>query len=310
MKYLVTGSYGFLGYNVCKKLLEDGHEVIGMDRWTSGHVSEKQARVDDLAKYKNFVHEECDLAQWNLVYFVFRKHRPDYCIHLAAQYSVPHRTEVVPNYVNSNCAAFMYVAEAAHLLKVKRFVYASSTWVSDHEMPWTMYGATKQFNEHAANIYARQFRKEVIGIRYGSAFGPHCRNDVGPYMTAKKLLNGQEIRMRGGFLYKTAFLHIDDAVDCTLAAVHAPLKEKWNVVTVVAHDERHDLREILRYMEDYTGIAAKIAGTYKDQGAGGIPVPELAHLKDTIGFEPKRSVKQTTEDFMDWFVEVHKRGEA
>lgn len=303
MKVLVTGCYGFLGYSLCMRLLGSGHDVIGVDRTGSKAISEKGHRIENLSDRPGFTFRECDISSWSNTHRVFRDTTPDTVMHLAAQYSVPHSTEVMHNYNQSNLVGFMHVAEAAKLTGVKRFHYASSTWVSDHEMPWTMYGASKRFNEHAANIYSQQFGIETLGIRYGSAFGPFCRGDVGPYMVARRLFENRDHRIKNAYVYKTAFLDIDDAVGITVSLMTCDLPQKHNICTIVADDERHNLYEILRYYAEETSIEPIVHGRYEDPGPGGVPTQQVDELEKLIGYRPPNKVRDTAVKFIDWFKE-------
>lgn len=303
MKILITGCYGFLGYSLAMKCLDKGMEVIGIDRTGKNAISEKAHRIENLSHRRGFTFRECDIGSWSETYQVFNHCQPDTVMHLAAQYSVPHGTDVMHNYIRSNLAGFMHVIEAAKHFKVKRFHYASSTWVDDHIMPWTMYGATKQYNEHAANIYSTQFDMTTLGIRYGSAFGPFCRGDVGPYTIAKRLFARKEHPIKGAYVYKTAFLDIDDAVDITFDLLSCDLPKKHNICTIVADDERHNLYEILQYYSEFTGIAPVIHDRYVDPGPGGVPKEKVDDLEKLIGYRPPNKVKDTAIKFIDWFKE-------
>ena len=306
MRYFITGVYGFLGYSVAKHLLERGHTVVGVDRLKNA-VSAKNHRVLDLAHYSGrFQYHECDISKYAPTEKVMLETRPDVVLHFAAQYSVPHSTPMMHNYVSSNLAGFMHVCEAAKNANVKRIVYASSTWVSDHDIPWTMYGASKQFNESAANIYSVQFGIETIGIRYGSCFGPMVRNDVGPYIAAKRLFRNEPHPMRDAYIYKTAFLDVDDAVGATIAAVDCDVPHKHNICTVVANDDRHNLREIVQYYAEEVHIEPVWKGNYVDPGPGGIPSKEVQALEDLTGYRPCNTVKDTAIRFIDWFREEWK----
>jgi len=309
VRYFITGVYGFLGYSTAKHLLEQGHTVVGVDR-LKGAVSSKAHRVQDLARYTGrFQYRECDISRWSETENVILGANPDVVVHFAAQYSVPHSTPVMHNYIQSNLAGFMHVCEGSKNGNVKRIVYASSTWVSDHEMPWTMYGASKQFNESAANIYSRQFNIETVGLRYGSCFGPMVRNDVGPYIAARRLFRKEPHPAKNAYIYKSAFLDVDDAVGATIAAINCEVPKLHNICTVVADDERHNLTEIVRYFEKETGVPAVWQPGYVDPGPGGTPTKECDELEMLTGYRPRFKVEDTAVRFIDWFREewTHER---
>ena len=301
MRYFITGVYGFLGYSTALHLLRQGHTVVGVDRLKNA-VSAKNHRVEALSHFAGrFQYVECDISSYAQTEKAMLDAKPDTVVHFAAQYSVPHSTPMMHNYIKSNLAGFMHVCEAAKNAGVSRIVYASSTWVSDHAIPWTMYGASKQFNEHAANIYSEQFGIETIGLRYGSTFGPMVRNDVGPYIAARRLFRNEPHPMKNAYVYKCAFLDVDDAVGATIAAVECDLPCKHNVVTVVANDHRRNLREIVEYFAEETGIEPVWGPGYDDPGPGGIPEDELTRLDVVTGYRPCNTVRDTSIRFIDWF---------
>lgn len=303
MSCMITGVYGFLGYSTALHLLQNGHAVIGIDRLKNA-VSAKAHRVQALKRFEGrFQYWECDISEYAEVEKVMLNTRPTTVVHFAAQYSVPHSTAVMPRYVGSNLAGFMHVCEAAKNAGVKRIVYASSTWVSDHDIPWTMYGASKQFNESAANIYSRQFNIETVGLRYGSTFGPMVRNDIGPYRVAERLFRQEAHPIKGAYRYKTAFLDVDDAVAATLAAIGCELSAKHTVVTVVSDDERKNLTDILMYFATRTGIRPKLSEDYRSPAPGGTPTEECDRLESVTGYRPRFTVQDTSIKFIDWFKE-------
>lgn len=309
MKTLITGVYGFLGYSLAVRLLERGETVVGIDRLIDAK-SEKAPRVQNLSKYSNFIFHECDISNFGTVHLLFYKEKFDRVMHFAAQYAMPHSTELMQRYLQSNCVGFMNIMEACRLSNVKRFNYASSTFVEDHSMSTSMYGATKKFNEDAAHFFSSQFGMETVGIRYGSTFGKFCRNDVGIYKTAKRLFSGQQFQLQGGYLYKTAFLWSDDAVRITLDLMDKPLPKLHNTFTLVMDDERYSLFEIMKMMEQHTGLIANYTGKYVDPGPGGVPEKQLQQLEAAIGYRPPTKMREAVVKFCDWFKGRYEAGKA
>jgi UDP-glucuronate 4-epimerase len=307
LKYLITGCYGFLGYSTAMRLLEMGHEVIGLDRLVDAQ-SEKGMRVRMLARMPQFDFHECDLSNIDQLMTLFKLARPEQVMHFAAQYSVPASPKAAQSYAKSNCHGFINIISATQQLGLQRFHYASSTFVEEGFRPTSMYGATKQFNEDWANVYSNSFGMTTVGIRYGSTFGPWCRNDVGIYTQTKRILTGAKMKVSAPFHYQTAFLERDDAVEATIRLMAAKL-EGHNTFTVVANDHRHDLGQIVRLIEgelyplkancDWVG--------YTDKGPGGIPT-QLDKLRAAIGWVPNIKVAQGVRKFVLWAMSRHQEG--
>jgi UDP-glucuronate 4-epimerase len=309
MKVLVTGVYGFLGYSLAVQLLKQGHTVVGVDRLIDAK-SEKAPRVQNLAKLSGFTFYECDIANYDSLRFLFLKDKPEQVMHFAAQYAMPHTTELMHRYIHSNITGFMNLLEICRLNGIKRFNYASSTFVEDHVKSTSMYGATKKFNEDAANIFSSQFGMETVGLRYGSTFGRYCRKDVGPYKTALRVFSGKEFPLIGGYQYKTAFLWADDAIKMTLDFMQRPMPELHNVFTLVMNDERYSLFDILTMMEKHTGLKANYTGAYVDPGPGGTPDMQLIKLRGALGYLPPTRMAEAVALFCDWFKGRYEAGLA
>lgn len=307
-RYLVTGCFGFLGSQVSAALLAAGHVVIGVDR-LNGANSKKSHRVDPLTSQKRFRFVELDLANDGAVSKLFRTTRPDEVVHFAAQYAVRHTPEHVKSYGLNNCLAPLWLFEHARLAGHNRFTYASSTFVEDGVLPSSLYGATKHFAEQVARVYAKAHGMATVGMRYGSTFGPQCRNDVGVYQLAKKLLRGEPIKISSAFHYQTAFCDVRDAVGATLAVLNMNLPAAPHTATVVAQDHRRDLGEMLRALEAVLGISAQCDWhNYFTKPPGGIPQEQCDQLFKLCGYRPQYSVLDTVATFAAWAREQHAKG--
>lgn len=308
-RYLVTGCYGFIGSQVAAALLDAGYQVVGVDR-LEGAQSKKAHRIEQLTARKYFRFVECELASDGQVIKLFKAHKPDEVVHLAAQYAVRHTPEHVKSYAFNNCLAPMWLFEHARLAGHKRFTYASSTFVQDHMQSASLYGATKHFAEQLGSVYGKAHGMTAVGIRYGSTFGPQCRPDVGIYQLAKKLLSGKPIDASlGGFNYQVAFCDVRDAVGATLALLAAELPAGPHTATVVAADHRRDLGELLCLLENATGVFAQCDWKgYVKKPAGGIPYEQCNALYLLSGYMPRYTIPQAVEHFASWAQEQHKQG--
>jgi UDP-glucuronate 4-epimerase len=307
MKILVTGSYGFLGYNVTKKLIALGHSVVGLDR-VHGAISEKTSRIKNLDKLSDkFEHLECDISDYDQVSPVFKKHRFDVVLHFAAQYAIaPLTAERLQNYIKSNCQGFSNILQCAKENKIKRFVYASSTFVQDNQISTHTYGATKVFNEHMASVFSHSFGIETIGLRYGSTFGEYCRKDVGAYKVTKRMFDRQPHPIIGGYTYQTAFLWAEDAVDMTIdfCNLENETSNKHNVFTLVMDDNAISLSDMAKIIHQYHDVPF-----HKDQeefpsfDLGHFPSKELDELQRFLQYRPGTKFRDAAKKFSDWYKE-------
>ena len=307
MKVLITGSYGFIGYNVAMKLLKQGHTVIGLDRERTA-ISQKAPRIEALQTSfgagGHFIHEECDLKDQQRVIDIFRRHKPQWVIHFAAQYAIaPLTDEVLQRYMWSNCEGFGNILWACKEVGVRRMIYASSTFVEDNIMSTHTYGATKVFNEHLANVFTTSYGMRCIGIRYGSTFGTWCRPDVGASLVCKRMFSGVEHPNKGGYLYKTAFLWSEDAVDGTLMAMQQDYENPHERFTLVMDDERYSLADFARLAHELTGIPYNPRQEpFKDSpGGGGVPVSAIQQMKTLMHWTPQVCFESAVAKFVSWY---------
>lgn len=303
MNIMVTGCYGFLGYSFCKRLLGDGHTVVGLDRLINA-VSEKAERVNDLRNYPNFQYVETDISDHVAVVRAFRATYPEIVVHFAAQYSLPHDTDLIQRYVDSNLRGFLNVIENAKLHKAKRFVYASSYLAAEEDQAWSLYSISKRFGEDIARMYSENFKMETVGLRYGSVFGPHCRDDCAPAMLYRNIKEKKPITLKGRQLLKTPFLDVEDAVDLTHALTFASHPGYHNTYLLVADDFRYNLYDMAVAMMDEMGEKTTIVAEPFEQYVHPHDEELMRRLEMVANMRPFFSVKQTIKRFVEWHQSV------
>lgn len=299
MKVLVTGCYGFLGYSYCRRLLADGHTVYGIDRLENA-VSEKTHRVNDLRNYLNFQYIECDISDHRSVVLAFRQTYPELVVHFAAQYSLPHDTDLLQRYVKSNLQGFLNVIENAKLHKAGRFVYASSYLAAEEDQAWSMYSISKRFGEDVARMYSQNFGMETVGLRYGSVFGPYCRNDCAPAMLYSQIEGRKPVHLRDRQLLKTPFLDVEDAVDLTHRLSINPMPQKRNIFLLVADDFRYNLYDLAIVLMAEMGVETTLVSDPFEQYVHPRDEAEMQRLQSAAGMRPRFSVKDTVRRFVQW----------
>ena len=226
MKILVTGCAGFIGMHACSRLLEGGHEVLGLDSLNDYYsVDLKQARLGLLTPRPGFRFQKLDLADMDAVRQSFEGFRPERVLHLAAQPGMRYSIKNPHAYLSSNLAGFLNILEGCRATGVGHLVYASSSSVyggnakvpfSEHDNvdhPISLYAATKKSNELMAHAYSHLFGLPTTGLRLFTVYGPWGRPDMSPSLFARAILEGEPVKVFNHGEMRRDFTYIDDAVE-------------------------------------------------------------------------------------------------
>ena len=247
MKILVTGTAGFIGYHLTKKLLERGDEVIGLDNINGYYdVNLKYARLAELGidqknikknirivsgKYNNLKFVKANIEDSKTINKIFEAETLDAVCNLAAQAGVRHSIENPHAYIQSNIVGFMNILEACRYNSVKNLSYASSSSVyglnksqpfkvcehSDH--PVSLYAASKKSNEMMAHAYSHLYNISTTGLRFFTVYGPWGRPDMAPMLFADAILNDREIKVFNHGDMSRDFTYIDDIVSGVIKVI-------------------------------------------------------------------------------------------
>ncbi|MCA9117103.1 MAG: SDR family NAD(P)-dependent oxidoreductase, partial [Planctomycetaceae bacterium] len=224
--FLVTGVAGFIGFHLSRRLLNNGHRVIGVDCLSDYYdVTLKQARLDLLQKSGDFSFEKLDLADRAAVERLFADSQFDTVIHLAAQAGVRYSLENPHSYLDCNLTAFLNMLEGCRHQQTPHLVYASSSSVygSNTQMPFSihdsvdhpisLYAATKKANELMAHSYSHLYRLPTTGLRFFTVYGPWGRPDMALFKFTKAILAGEPIDIYNHGKMRRDFTYIDDIVE-------------------------------------------------------------------------------------------------
>ena len=226
MKILVTGSAGFIGFHTSKRLLDSGHDVIGLDNLNTYYdINLKKDRLKILQGYDGFTFHKIDLKDQDVVESLFKKESPQRVIHLAAQAGVRYSIDHPQLYVQSNIIGTFNILEGCRLNKVEHLVYASSSSVyglntkypfSVHDQsshPTSLYGATKISNELMAHSYSHLYKLPTTGLRFFTVYGPWGRPDMSYFLFTKSILASAPIDLYNQGNMTRDFTYIEDIVE-------------------------------------------------------------------------------------------------
>ena len=252
MKILVTGTAGFIGYHLVKKLLERGDEVVGLDNINDYYdVNLKYGRLKELGINKESIQDsmftvsstfpkhkfiKLDLANREGIEKLFKEESFDAVCHLAAQAGVRYSIENPHIYIESNIMGFMNILEGCRQYGVKNLAYASSSSIyglnksqpfktSDHtDHPISLYAATKKSNEMMAHTYAHLYGIQTTGLRFFTVYGPWGRPDMAPMLFTDAILNDRAIKVFNHGKMSRDFTYVSDIVDGIIKVIDNPAK--------------------------------------------------------------------------------------
>ena len=247
MKILVTGNAGFIGFHVCKKLIERGDMVVGVDNLNEYYdINLKKSRLKILNKIKKefkgkYFFHKIDISERKKLKKVFLRYKFDKVIHLAAQAGVRYSINHPELYIKSNQLGFFNIIDLSKIFKVSHFLYASSSSVygdttrlpfreeDNTDKPRQIYAATKKSNELMAYSYSSLYNLRTTALRYFTVYGPWGRPDMALFKFTENILKKKRIIIYNNGNHLRDFTYIDDVVKLTLLALDKNFKNKAKV---------------------------------------------------------------------------------
>ena len=323
-KWLVTGVAGFIGSNLLEELLNLGQTVVGLDNFSTG-------KLENLEEVK----KEVGSGKWGLFRFMEADIRNleecltacgdiDYILHQAALGSVPRSIDDPIRTNQSNIDGFLNILVAAKDTKVKRFVYAaSSSTYGDHQelpkiearigCPLSPYAVTKYVNELYADVFAKTYDMETLGLRYFNVFGKR-QDPNGAYAAVipkwfSGLIRGEDVYINGDGETSRDFCYIDNCVQANLLAACSENENAANQVYNVAFGERTSLNELFGYIqervEEFYPQTKRTKPVYVDFRPGDVrhSLADITKARELFGYDPQHSVQDGLNLAAKWYVD-------
>jgi len=334
MKVLVTGSAGFIGSAVSKKLLERGNEVIGIDNHNDYYSPKlKEARLSEHSQYSNYTHIRLDIEKKDDIEILFNKHKFDCVVNLAAQAGVRYSLENPLSYINTNVVGFTHILEGCRHNNVKHLVYASSSSVygSNTKMPFSIhdnvdhpvsiYAVTKKANELMAHTYSHLYGLPTTGLRFFTVYGPWDRPDMALQKFATSIMTGNKIQVYNYGNHLRDFTYIDDIVEGIIRVLDKPAisnmkwdgnnpdsgtsKSPWRIYNIGSHAPV----KLMKYIELLEGALGREAEKELLPLQPGDVIGTFADIDDLIkdfDYKPQVSIEEGITNFVEWFKYYYK----
>ncbi|HAM85520.1 MAG TPA: LPS biosynthesis protein WbpP [Butyricimonas sp.] len=318
MKILVTGGAGFIGSNLCEYLLQAGHEVRCLDNFATGKIENILPLTERYpAMFKLIVGdirrmEDCRKAVEGM----------EYVLHEAALGSVPRsiKDPITSNEVN--VGGFLNMLVASRDAGVKRFVFAasSSTYGDSQSLPkvedvigkpLSPYAITKYVNELYADVFARTYGMEYIGLRYFNVFGRR-QDPFGAYaavipLFVKQLMRHESPVINGDGEYSRDFTYIDNVIQMNELALTVTNPDAVNQIYNTAFGERTTLNQLVGYLKEFLGEfdgeIRNIEILHGPNRVGDIPhsLASIDKAKSLLGYAPQYSMRQGLQEAVKWY---------
>ncbi len=340
MKALVTGAAGFIGFHICRKLINNNIPVIGLDNINDYYDTNlKSSRVNELRKIANIKGVNFDFFKADLIDFeeigeIFEKSKEtklqiSHVIHLAAQAGVRYSIDNPSAYIKSNLVGFFNIIELSKIHNVDHFYYASSSSVyggnqklpfeekDNVDKPISLYAATKKSNELVAYSYSHLFNLPTIGLRFFTVYGPWGRPDMALFKFTKAIVNNKPIRVfnRGKMLRD--FTYIDDVIESIFLLIKKSSEENKihnnsniNIdnspppykIFNIGNSKPTKLNDYINAIENNLGKKAEIILDDMQPGDVEATFADTTYLQEYINYRPNTSIEQGIKKFIDWYM--------
>lgn len=315
MRGIVTGSSGFIGAALTKKLLSAGWTIFGIDSHTDYYsVALKELRNEELQLCENFSFEQIDLADANALEESIKKFQPDTIFHLAAQAGVRIPVDGIHRYTESNLTGFSNVLQLSVKHSVPNFIYASSSsvygdfaqlpYVESEQLlrPSSFYGATKLSNEILTRPLVSGSGTRARALRFFTVYGPMGRPDMAYFRIITSLIAGSKFELYGDGMVERDFTYIDDCVEMITRLESELTTREAGFADVVNVGGGHpvSIKELIRLTSEELGIQLEISQVASNPNDAARTMADPTYLQELVGVKPETSLKSGISQTIDW----------
>ena len=311
MKILVTGAAGFIGYHLCKSLLNDDYEVLGIDSLNSYYDPKlKKDRLKQLETYNNFIFEKLNIANYDPLDKVFKSFKPAKVVNLAAQAGVRYSIENPFAYMESNLIGFLNIIELCRNKNINKLIYASSSSVYGNnkkrvfsendkiDKPISLYGASKAANELIAYSYSHLYDIHTTGLRFFTVYGPWGRPDMAMFIFTKNILDGKHIKVFNNGKMQRDFTFIDDII----SGIRLSLDKNYKCeIFNLGNHKMVNLMDMISIIENELKIKAKINFVPLQDGDVVKTLSDIKKSTKKLNYIPSVNIDEGIRLFIYWY---------
>ena len=319
---LVTGSAGFIGFHLSKRLLDEGFSVVGLDNLNEYYDSKlKIDRLTILKNTPNFTFIKGSIENLELLESLFEQYNFPIVVHLAAQAGVRYSLENPHQYIQSNLVGFTNILECCKKWKVEHLLYASSSSVYGNnkktpfsiedrvDYPVSIYAATKKANELMAYTYSHLYNLPATGMRFFTVYGPWGRPDMALFTFADAIINQRPIYVYNYGNMKRDFTYIDDVVESIMRLLKkgppidsaAPHK-----IYNIGNNKPEQLNRFIETLEKHLGQQTQKVMLPMQPGDVVETYADISELEKDIHYHPQVSIDEGIKRFVNWFTNYYK----
>jgi len=332
-RILVTGAAGFIGYHICRRLLDKNFVVVGLDNLNKYYDRKlKLARLKNL-RNSSFIFEKIDIKNRKKLFAFFEKYQPTHVYHLAAQAGVRYSMQNSQAYIDSNLLGFYNILDICKALKIKHLIYASSSSVyglneklpfsekDNIDHPSNLYAATKKSNEIISHSYSYNYNLPCTGIRFFTVYGPWGRPDMALFIFTEKILKGLSINVHGHGRMLRDYTYIDDVINGLIKIMDKIPKSNnlWNAknpgpsgssapwdIYNLGNGKPIELNYFISIIEKTLNKKAKCIFSEADMGEMFNTSANIDKFRKKTGFTPSISIEEGIPKFINWYKNFYK----
>lgn len=342
-KVLVTGAAGFIGYHLCKSLIQKNYQVVGLD-WISDQNNFK-LKCDRLTQlginykssndfsyvsnlFSNFKFYRADITSQKQIDSIFNENIFDAVCHLAALAGVRNSIINPISYIKSNIIGFQNIIDAVRQSKISNFSYASSSSVyggnenlpysTSHNVdrPVSVYAATKKSNELIAHTYSHLYKISTTGMRFFTVYGPWGRPDMAYFIFAKALFEGKPIKVFNSGNMMRDFTYIDDIIKGIISIIENPLKVEFESMSKAKQNSSYqifnignkspiNLMNLISIIEEVVGKKFEIIFSKLQPGDVKNTCADMDDFIKKFNYKPNTPLRLGIENFLKWYVDYN-----